>query len=115
MSGLATSPWLSAYEKPTMPMSLAWSIGPKSKRVLSDTCQTGANMWKARAIVSRMSMSSCAPRVCSTGMRMKSMRPDESFFFAVTACEAAAFGAGKKKMKRPEKAVSAMESSIASW
>jgi hypothetical protein len=85
-----------------MPMSLAWSIGPKSKRVLRDTCHTGANIWKARAIVSRMSMRSCAPRVWSTGMRMKSIRPDEAFFVAVPGCDAVpTFGAGRKKMKRP--------------
>ena len=40
---------------------------------------TGANMWKARAIMRRMSMSSCAPRVLSTGMRTKSIRPEDAW------------------------------------
>jgi len=36
-------------------------------------------MWKARAIMRRMSMSSCAPRVLSTGMRTKSIRPEDAW------------------------------------
>ena len=68
-------------------------------------------MWKASAMSSRITMSSCAPRVRSTGMRTKSMRPDEGFAF----CAACAAGVGSRAMKMPEHAVSAIESRIASW
>merc|ERR1719263_1348124 len=51
-------------------MNFAWSWGPKSNRRLIDTCHAGANMWKSRAMRTRMAISSWAPRVRSTGSEM---------------------------------------------
>ena len=50
ISGLATRPCESAYVSPISPMNLAWSDGPKSKRVLIDTCHTcGVGRWGVRS------------------------------------------------------------------
>ena len=50
-------------------------MGSREQHGSVDACRTGMNMWKARAISRRNAISSCAPRVCSTGIVRKPRRP----------------------------------------
>ena len=70
------------------------------------------NMWNASAMSSRIAMSSCAPRVRSTGSRTKSISPPAAPA-APGALGRAARGLGSRQSAAPDAAVSAAESSSA--
>ena len=77
------------------------------------TCQTGANMWKASAMSSRIAMSSWAPRVRSTGSERKSINPDDLGDEVADDPFFCSSGFGKKRMSTAEMVVTTAETRTA--